>query len=1148
MNLEVIKNKIDDNTEKLTYEDLVGFGQNNLQIFIDKYDGEVIDKLAEIVKDNDMKLFFKCAMKHYYLFDLLTSDELIKEDNLLKKVISLYPEIIKKFSDDLFNTYSQEILNALKNQPTLLEYCPIDFMKLNEKDIIMIVERQSKIIGWVPNEILIKYPKKIALFVKRRPELLKYISKDVQKVCIDELVSVILNDPIIFDYLDSELKNENLFKTCLLNLNLDLNEKQIALAFSLTIDNDNFLHDFSSWMIDDNLVEFIGIDKIKYLIKQKEVNEKLTLIYQEREKFECLSMMLSFYKDSPCLIEKILLLINALINDINFVEVRENDGVNNKKLADEVLIRNFSMVVTQNRDKLELVDIKRMIYLYLKKDGIICCDNFDDFKNLDNIRQQKMNDLLKDKYLTIKEAKNIIYEFNYGFSYTEVINLLKKYAYDLDKLLKSYNKKKLSLAELEEKQILFDLSKMLELSKIHDREVLKEEMNLALINYKGESKIYDRFLYFEEKLKSFYNRRTVNELNETIVYDNVCTLNYEDLVEANYRKKRYLGQKVLIKNVSIQNNFKMLLHVVDSNKNNLVKKYLMGVKEQLENQNENNIVCSLIGNNFFGLNSLYYKDGKRKVILRYSDLSLDSIITQALTDLNSSNRLNYLKIFNEEEYLLPNNVLDITRNISNGYVINLSSVNKQIKPISLVTFETIDSYLLEAAIDLNLPIEIIDRRQLVAKQIEQIECLFNKYMNYLNQKTMYYDTLETVKTAEEDCFGRLLKLFSSLRISLKNSDLRNELLKNNGFGLNEKSLMQYINSIFAEINGMISTNAEKSLNDLTKIKEEIQKEYEIVNKSNAFSKDKKILSFDLKNTYRQIDKLERKLGVNITNEKFKVKIFQDLNEGLGLYNKNYNRNWSFYGKQFDYEDVSSLIDHDKIDEALQLVYQNGLYRGKLSHDSSHIERCCIYASILANSLYPNDQEILNLSIMAAAFHDSGRIGERDEKHGDYSAAIVRSLLTDKDISKDNINIICASVDFHDEVSPFEELLPSFTKKYHLKDIIKYEKIAKILKDADALDRLRFIGVGTLDVKYLNFEISKNLIKLAALLNEKNAMNRLKCLISKFIIRKKYLDSELDSKRLPQEILYELVRENSRDLINDFFEDFKLIKDDIIILE
>ena len=119
---------------------------------------------------------------------------------------------------------------------------------------------------------------------------------------------------------------------------------------------------------------------------------------------------------------------------------------------------------------------------------------------------------------------------------------------------------------------------------------------------------------------------------------------------------------------------------------------------------------------------------------------------------------------------------------------------------------------------------------------------------------------------------------------------------------------------------------------------------------------------------------------------------------------------------------------------------------------------------------------------------------------------------------------------------------------HLKDIIKYEKIAKILKDADALDRLRFIGVGTLDVKYLNFEISKNLIKLAALLNEKNAMNRLKCLISKFIIRKKYLDSELDSKRLPQEILYELVRENSRDLINDFFEDFKLIKDDIIILE
>ena len=42
---------------------------------------------------------------------------------------------------------------------------------------------------------------------------------------------------------------------------------------------------------------------------------------------------------------------------------------------------------------------------------------------------------------------------------------------------------------------------------------------------------------------------------------------------------------------------------------------------------------------------------------------------------------------------------------------------------------------------------------------------------------MYYDTLETVKTAEEDCFGRLLKLFSSLRISLSYLTTKEELDK-----------------------------------------------------------------------------------------------------------------------------------------------------------------------------------------------------------------------------------------------------------------------------------------------------------------------------------------------------------------------------------
>ena len=1147
MELEVIKSRIDDDTEELSYEELISFGLNNLQVFIDKYDDECIDKLAAIVKDYNQKLFFKCAMKHYYLFELLAIDELLKEDELVRKIIPLYPEIIKKFTDELFYKYALEILNILNSHLTLLEYCPISFMNLYEKDIMMIVEHQSKVICWVPDEILVKYPRKIALFVKRKPELLKYLSKNVQETCFNDLKEVTLSNPLIFDYLDPELKEKSLFKDCITNLKIELDAEQLSLAFTLAVDTDNFLHDFSWWMIDNNLVEAIGISKVEYLLRQKEVNEKLAIIYKEKNKFECFCMMLAAFKESPCLIQKTLFLLNSLNEDINFVEVVNEDDETNQDLASEVLISTLSKIAIQYKDELTLLDIRRMIYLYLKKDGIVYCDTFADFKNLDLLRQQKMMELLDDKFLTIKEAKNIIYEFNYGFSYSETLNLINKYASNLDNLLKLYDKNKLSLEEVEEKQILFDLKKMVELNNIHDIEVLREEMNSALINYKGEAKIYERFLYFEDKLKGLYNKKTCTELNKKLEYDDISSVKYEDLVDETKRKKRYLGKQVLVKKVYLKD-FKALLYVVDNNKNSLTRKYLMGVKEQLNDNVDDKIICTLIGNNFFGLNSLFYKNGERKLILRYSDLDEKLILSQSLSNLNAINNVSYLRAFNEEKYLTLDDVLDNTRNVANSYVLNRFNQNKKLEPVSLVAFESIDSALLEAAIDLDLSIEVIDRRQLVSRQMEKIECLFDKYMNYLDSSNLYYDFLGMDKIDGKDCFKVLLKTFTSLRISLKNSDLKNEFLKNNGLGLKDNTLMEYFNSIFEKINELIDIDSKKALEELSNIKNVLYEEYETVNKSNAFSKDKGVLSFDLKSTYRQIDKLERKLKVNVTNNKFRLKIFQDLNESLSLYCKNYNRSWQNFGKQFTYEDISDLIDNDKIERALQLVYQNGLYRGKLSHDASHIERCCVYASILANILYPDDPEILTLVTLAAAFHDSGRICERDEKHGDYSAVIVRNLLSDTIFSKDNINIICASVDFHDEESSFEELLPTFTKKYHIKDSEKYEKIAKILKDADALDRLRFIGVGTLNVKYLNFEVSKSLIKLAALLNEKNAMNRLKCLISKFIIRKKSLDAELDSGRLPQEVLYKDIRENSYDLIDDFFEDFKLAKDDIVIWE
>lgn len=143
----------------------------------------------------------------------------------------------------------------------------------------------------------------------------------------------------------------------------------------------------------------------------------------------------------------------------------------------------------------------------------------------------------------------------------------------------------------------------------------------------------------------------------------------------------------------------------------------------------------------------------------------------------------------------------------------------------------------------------------------------------------------------------------------------------------------------------------------------------------------------------------------------------------------------------------------------------GILDKTFEHGINHLYRVSILSGMI-HELVREDYDDLNDTtlihvMMAGLFHDIGRENdEEDTEHGKRSIELL-----DKHhihISKDMRQII----------------------EYHCKDDIQFPQCSskiqimyQILKDADALDRVRF-GIRALDTRYLRLEISKSLVFFA----------------------------------------------------------------------
>lgn len=196
---------------------------------------------------------------------------------------------------------------------------------------------------------------------------------------------------------------------------------------------------------------------------------------------------------------------------------------------------------------------------------------------------------------------------------------------------------------------------------------------------------------------------------------------------------------------------------------------------------------------------------------------------------------------------------------------------------------------------------------------------------------------------------------------------------------------------------------------------------------------------------------------DILNNQFVIPSTVDLED------ENYDLNRLIqFTKNQNYERFYHVLDHLK---------ERDLYHskaGNLIHGPNHIERVLFYANVLAN-FYQISDEDYKILMDGASYHDSGRMGDlEDNCHGMYSAGMIENKILKNDSFykvQENMNILKAIVDFH---SCDDDRLDILLKNYNIleENQERAKRLAYLLKDADALDRVRFIKS---DRAYLNVD-------------------------------------------------------------------------------
>ena len=728
-----------------------------------------------------------------------------------------------------------------------------------------------------------------------------------------------------------------------------------------------------------------------------------------------------------------------------------------------------------NDKELSLEEKENLMYL-LMTNNHLDISSFEELKNIDSVREKYINMLIERN--TLGSLKTAYFEKTFGIDLATAINLVNLYGKSLESSTIDSLDEKSSLEFI----LLENMKKIINLNNI---DILKKY--IEIINPEFVVKP-DLMVTYEAKLKYLFTQ----EFNKSFT--------------------KPLQEDKVISNINGEQNLDIYLAAGrDGKKKCRMMITSIGAYTSMEEPDDyyaswnidkiasHGCCCSYVGEKNLGTAEVKY------CCLGFTDYELGALQLSGPYDLCSASTEESYQIYSmySSMYLLPDDVLGYTRHTHNETVWERRSISGDAmfkkQPSYIVYFvdnfedrlsdpeamkqwksvkKAASNFSIEVdGVKKSLPIMVVEREKIAKSQLEIIQNKLNEFKTTLDSKLIK----DIISDYESNYAGnRKYHLNISEKYFPKHQQLSDSV----------------VGEIIETIKKIYTTEPNIAIKCIYELEKAVRNEQEKYNNT-QHGVGQSLPSFNIEEALIDINKLKSTFKISMDSTLVMINN-SDGNERQFERSDISTIDQAIIDTQLSSSDIMSALTDSGLSTSL-VMYENEIkeenINGRLKvHGQRHIKNVLLYSTLIGQSVV-QDKHDLDLIMLSAKYHDIGRKTDAYEEHAKTSAKIAIEKLKDK-CSPEDLSIISTIIEFHEaprNVSNVDELFVAMARKNGIADekMSKVRQMAEVLKDADALDRTRFINKERLNPEFLKYDVSKQLVKFAASLQETYAIHDLK---------------------------------------------------------
>ena len=762
-------------------------------------------------------------------------------------------------------------------------------------------------------------------------------------------------------------------------------------------------------------------------------------------------------------------LVNKYKDNLEWIPILEKslDNINSPEYAN--LLSSIAGKELSQEEK------DNLIYLLITNNHLDI-SSLEELKDIDSLREKYINMLIERN--TLGSLKTAYFEKTFGIDLATAINLVKLYG----KSLESSTIDSLDEKEKSEFVLLDNMKKIINLNNVDVLKYYVDNINPEFVVKP------DLMVTYEARLKYLFTKEFNKSFTKPLQEDKVISnVNGEQDLDIYLAAGRDGNKKC-----------RMMITSIGAY-TNMAEPDDYYASWNVDKIASHGCCCSYVGEKNLGTAEVKY------CCLGFTDYELGALQLSGPYDLCSASTEDSYQITSRypSMYLLPDDVLDNTRHTHNETVWERRSISgdamfkkqpsyivyfvdnfedRLTDPEAMKQWESVKKAASNFTIDVDgvkksLPIMVVEREKIAKSQLDIIQNKLNEFKESLNPKLIK----EIISDYESNYAGnREYHLNITQKYFPKHEQLSDSV----------------VGKIIETIKEIYKTEPDIAVQCIYELEKAVRNEQEKYNNT-QHGVGQSLPSFDIEGAMIDINKIKSNFKIGLDSTFVMV---SNCDENQRQFEKSdiQNINQEVLNVQLSASEIRDALTDSGFSSSV-VMYENEIKEENVNsrlkaHGQRHIKNVLLYSTLIGQSVV-QDKHDLDLIMLSAKYHDIGRKTDAHEEHAEESAKIAIDKLKEK-CSPEDLSIISTIIEFHEtprNLSNVDELFINIAKKNGVPDeqIPKVRQMAEVLKDADALDRTRFINKARLNPDYLKYDISKQLIRFASSLQETYALHDLK---------------------------------------------------------